>query len=738
MNFSVGRFVQLCFLSAILFAPQILLGQGGYNGYVYTPSNVTIYRDTFGIPHIHGKTDADVAYGLAWANSEDDFKTLQQTLIAGRMRLGEVLGIPGAGIDYAGHLLRARERGKELYEKELSPQFRFMMDAQSQGFNAYAKLHPEQCLLKDFFPITPLDLAASYVLNTCLISGLMFDLPKLLKGKLDGQESNDKNKHADAHNPTGDIRTGIEHWLAQDRMGSDYQIGSNALAMNAKRTQENNTFLLVNSHQPLEGPLSWYECHLISDEGWNTYGGTFPAGLTIFHGANANLGWAHTTTVPDVVDVYNMRINPKDKNQYWFDGKWENFEVGKAPLKVKLGGLKISVKREILWCKYGPALRTKHGVYAIRLGNLFTIRTLEQWYHMNKAKNLEEFRQAVSTNSLPRFNITYADAKDNIYYTVNAIFPKRAAGYQWEKVLPGDTSATLWNSYLPFSEMPQILNPSCGYVMNTNQPFYLTTCTADAPSYNSVDPTTGFEKGHNNRSLRMMQLLDSRDKHSYQQIQDIKFDQTLPDTSAFLTSIRDFWTLDPAQYPEAAPTLNAYRSWNKRFDAENPQAGMVVLAMWYLFKTKDAGARDLRTGLTLTQADVLAACAFAQKEAKKLFGGYNFKYGDLLFQERSGKKQPIGGFPDVLAAMTGFPVKKGPDKGKFRAFVGDSFMMFVRWDANGKQTIEALNAYGQSNDPKSPHHTDQMDDFAAHRLRPVHLDLPTVQREAVRSYHPGQ
>jgi hypothetical protein len=54
--------------------------------------DVEIARDEWGAPHIHGKTDIDVVYGLAWAQCEDDFVTLQEQLLAAKGMLGEVNG----------------------------------------------------------------------------------------------------------------------------------------------------------------------------------------------------------------------------------------------------------------------------------------------------------------------------------------------------------------------------------------------------------------------------------------------------------------------------------------------------------------------------------------------------------------------------------------------------------------------------------------------------------------------
>ncbi|WP_448980029.1 penicillin acylase family protein, partial [Klebsiella pneumoniae] len=113
--------------------------------------------------------------------------------------------------------------------------------------------------------------------------------------------------------------------------------GSNAFAFNSAKTTDGDVYLDINAHQPLEGPVAFYEAHLCSEEGWNILGANFPGAPSILHGVNENLGWAHTVNNPDKLDVYQLEINPNNKLQYKFDGNWETLEEKSAPLKVKIG-----------------------------------------------------------------------------------------------------------------------------------------------------------------------------------------------------------------------------------------------------------------------------------------------------------------------------------------------------------------------------------------------------------------
>ncbi len=84
------------------------------------PNDIEIVRDSFGVPHIYAKTDAQVAYGLAWAHAEDDFETIQKAYLAGNNLLSKLLGIKGAGADFLTQFIGSDELINDLYESKIS------------------------------------------------------------------------------------------------------------------------------------------------------------------------------------------------------------------------------------------------------------------------------------------------------------------------------------------------------------------------------------------------------------------------------------------------------------------------------------------------------------------------------------------------------------------------------------------------------------------------------------------
>ncbi|HEX2900481.1 MAG TPA: penicillin acylase family protein, partial [Bacteroidia bacterium] len=442
------------------------------------PLTVTITRDEWGVPHIHAQTDAGAAYGLAWANAEDNFHDMQLNLLMARHRQGEVLGKNGAIVDFAVQVLRVQEQIEQRYAADVSPKFKQHLDAYAQGLNEYAASHPKEVLLRKVFPVNAKDILSGYVMSLVFMQGAHFHLINILEGRPGA--------------PT------------------PYSMrGSNGFALNSYRSRDGEAYLINNSHQPLDGPLAWYEAHTSSDEGLNVLGGLFPGGVSVFAGCNPDIGWMHTVNQPDLVDVYRLTMNPKNKLQYKMDGEWRNLETTKAKLKVKVGPFKLHVTKKAWWSVHGPVLKSKDKqLYALRIPALMSIKAAEQWFEMGKARNFTEFRKALDIGGLPSLNIIYADRRDTIFYLDNGLFPKRQPGFDWLGLLPGDTSATLWTEFHPIEDLVQVLNPQSGYVFNTNNSPFHCSGPADNPQRANCDSTLHCYPFENNRSLRTAELID--------------------------------------------------------------------------------------------------------------------------------------------------------------------------------------------------------------------------------------
>lgn len=658
------------------------------------PAKIDIIRDKYGVPHIFGKTDPEVAYGLAWAHAEDDFETIQQSLMAGKAMLAQYQGKKGASIDYIVHLLRIPELVEERYETDLAPDFKKLLEGYSAGLNAYAAKHPKEVLLKKIFPVTPKDMVQYSVLQLCVLSGADKALAAIFGGTV----------------PL------LENYKTQ---------GSNAFAFNSNKTSDGQVYLNINAHQPLEGPVAFYEAHLSSEEGWNILGANFPGAPSILHGVNEHLGWAHTVNDPDKLDVYQLEINQDKKTQYKFDGKWETLEEKVAPLKVKIASLKINIKKKAYWSKYGPTIITDRGTFSIRMPAQMDIRGLEQWYRFNKAKNFTEFKAALNMKAIPGYNIVYADKYDTIYYISNGRIPVRDKNYNWKTTLPGNTSSTLWNQLHPIDALPQVLQPKSGFVYNTNHsPFHSTEGTEN-PIVRDI--TMGYETLENNRSKRFEEMLKPLNKVNYEDFKRIKFSRQFPSNFYFPYTIDTLFMLDESKYTDIADLISNLKSWDKIANAESIGAGTFFMVTHTVYDNRAIYLKQK----TITHNQAVEILRAAKTKMLTNFNRTNLQLGDIQKLVRGIMVLPLPGLPDVLAPMYSIPYKDGMYKGN----QGDAYIELVRFTKDGP-IIESLNVYGASARKNSPHYTDQMDMYVKQQTKTMTLNKATVYQQAVKKYNP--
>ncbi|MFK7925723.1 MAG: penicillin acylase family protein [Bacteroidia bacterium] len=687
--------VFLAVISYLLFSSNLFAQQ------IIDPNTISIARDSFGVPHIYAPTNAGVAYGLAWATAEDDFKTVQEQLLTIRGRSAEINGASAAAIDIAVQWMQLDQAVAEQYPDALSAEFRRSLEAYCQGVNQYARLHPKEVLKANLFPVYPQDIVKGYMLALALLTGVDGGLTKILENKL----------------------------------GPESPKGSNAFAINRSRTTDNKTYLAINSHQPLEGLYSWYEAHLISDEGLNIIGATFPGGLSIFLGANEHLGWSHTVNGPDLYDIYKLEMHPTKKLTYRYDGQWFKLEKQKARAKVKFGFIKVPVSRKYYLSPYGLTLENEDGFYSLRYVANQDIRAAEQWYRMNLAHDWETFREALEMNTITGTNIVYADREDNIFYVSNARMPVRDPQYDWSGIVRGDTSATLWGTqYFPFDSLPQLLNPAGGYVFNTNNSPHTAAAPADNLPYHGWNSTMGFRLWENNRSLRFQELMAQEDDITWEDFLRIKYDISYED-SLYLYGITNFellTQLDQTKYPDLAPAIEILSGWDLKMDTNNVASSIFLLAGLEL--VDQLNARYTEEGQEVKEEDFVAALRHATDHLNTYFGTLEVPLGQLQRHRRGDYSLAVGGGPETLAALYAAPNKDLGD-GRLYSIVGDSYIELVRFSQEGVE-IESVNPYGSSANPDSPHYTDQMQLYVQQKRKTMSLDWEKAKATAERIYHP--
>ena len=661
---------------------------------------INIARDSFGVPHIFAPTDPEVAYGLAWAHAEDDFETMQMLILTGKGKVATHLGKKGAPIDFVFGLLNTKAT-VQAQMNQFDPKFIQLVKGYLLGLEAYAKAHPDQVLNKHVFPITIEEYLASAAFSVAIFCGVDKALPKILNGTIPKLEGF-----------TGE--------------------GSNAFAINANKSASDETMLVINAHQPIEGPTAFYEAHVQSEEGWNILGGLFPGAPLIFHGVTPNLAWAHTVNFQDKIDIYQLETSKAHPGEYKVDGNWLKLEKRKIKLSIK--GIPFPIYKTAYQSIYGPTVATPKGDYfSMRLPALMDAGALQQWYAMNKSTNFKEFKSALEQNHLPMFNIMYADKADNIFYISNAKMPYRNkdTSYHWSSTLPGNTTATLWNQFKPLSALPQMLNPKSGYLFNANHSPFLASSESDNLNPKDFDVNDGYETQHNNRSRRAKDLIDQLDKISYEDIKRIKFDRQLPNPILFPYGFNadSMFMVDENKYPQLASIITTLKNWDHNAVVDSKGALIYNLAYYNVPVVMEGRKND---NLTITEA--VKVYQMIYDFLQKNYGRTDLTLGDVQRLVRGKENWPQGGMPDVLAAVMSEPF--GKDKRKMNS--GDAYINFVRFPKNGGlPLIETVNTFGASFHEGDAHYNDQRAMYQAQQLKRMTLDKTEVLQKAVRQYHPG-
>lgn len=667
-----------------------------------------IIRDRFGVPHIYGARDADVAFGLAYAHAKDDWATIEEVILFSRGVLAQRNGRDAAVTDYLIKALGSAEAIAERYETDLSEETRAVAEAYAAGINFYCAEDRSRCA-RDALPVSGKDVVAGFASRQPFFYGLDDKLKEVFDGDVEIAARADAAREAFLKVPAG------------------FETGSNAMAVSPVRAADGHTRLMVNSHQPYTGPVAWYEARVKSDEGWDMIGGIFPGSPVILHGAGPDLGWAFTVNKPDLVDVYTLEIdNARKPKQYRFDGGWRDFNVKKVKFRVHLWGpFSLPVTRRALSSVHGPVLQTDHGVFAVAYAGAGDIRTLEQYYRMNRATNYAEWRKAMEMQALPSLNAVYADGDGVIAYYYNAAIPVRKAGIDWTKAQDGSDPSLVWQGMRTLNDVPQVVMPASGYVVNANHSPFQSSGADDNPRLENFPPEYGIDQRMTNRGLRIQALYGGDDAITGEEFVAYKFDSVYAQHSRVMELVRMLAATEAEDLQEAAAVLAA---WNGEVTADNRSAALAILtaqrARGYLLNDEGAETPDYEEALRETA-----------KELRFHYGRVDPEWSKAVRLLRGDASLPLHGGPDTLRAVyPGAPNEQGVRP----AVGGDTYILYADWSGARDVTIRTIHQFGSATlDETSPHYADQAPIFAAEEWKTPPMDMASLMKEATRDYRIG-
>jgi acyl-homoserine-lactone acylase len=660
-----------------------------------------IVRDEWGVPHIVGPRDADTSFGLAYAHAEDDFETIQETVAATRGVLARYRGKGAAPTDYIVSLLDVWGIVERDYEQKIPADVKAIAEAYAAGINLYASRFPQQTW-QGLAPFKAQDIIAGFVFKTPFFYGLDKTLLELFENKRGAEVALEPSSLGKA-------------FRVRQRSGAE--LGSNAIAVAAHRSGDATTRLLINSHQPMNGAVAWYEAHLKSDEGLDIIGGVFPGTPVILHGFNKNIGWANTVNHIDLADTYRLTINPDNPKQYQLDGRWEDFVEQKVNIDVKLfGPFTFKATRLLLRSKHGPAIQSGDDWFALRYAGMGEIKQLEQYYRLNQSSSKDEFISAMQLNALPSINYVYADKDNNIAFVHNAQYPNRNDDWNWLKDLPGDRSDLIWDGYREFSQIPKLVNPSSGLIFNANNTPYSATDGPDNLRPQDFPQSMGLATNQTNRALRLMELNDGVSVIGRSELLTLKFDDDYSVNSNSSKTMQKIAAMDWSGKPQLASAVEHLRQWDLSTDKENTHAALAGLIISHLYQAQNPKDESPEK-LTLALQD-------AVDHLMDKFGRIDPQWGEVNRLQRGDVNLPVDGGPDVLRAI----YSVGLEPGETYATHGDTWMALVEWDESGAINADVLHQFGSATlDKNSKHYADQASLFVNKQWRKANFDIDSIR-----------
>ena len=673
-------------------------------------ATVTINRDAFGVPHIEAETDAGAVFGFMYARAEDEFAYIEKSLIASLGRLSEVHGEGGVPWDRFLMALDVRDVAKRDYESA-SPRVRALCEAGADALNLFLHNRPdiEPDLLTHIEPWWFCAQELGFSVHAATVAAQQV-------GALDPTEI-----------PGGASRVD----------------GSNAWAVAPARTPgaRGPAMLFINPHIPLE---ALYEGHLVSDEGWNVYGGTaYGRGLMPMFGHNQRLGWALTVNQPDIVDVYRMQFDHEtDELAYRYGDGWRQASERVETIGVlQPDGTVERRQLRFVDTHHGPVIGASEGRYlALRVAGLDNGGALGQWYRMSKAQSLEQFKAAIAHRAISFHNIVYADADGNIFYIYNGTIPRRSEAFDWSKPVDGSNPEAEWGNYYKIDELPQVLNPASGYVQSCNSDPFLTTDSDNPDRTKFPRPMIGPDPS-NYRMQRSHDILSRDEPFTFESFAHAAFDTYVQAADDLVPRIARAWHAllesDPDRAEQLRRPVELLLDWDRRSSIDSVAA--TVFLLWF------ESVLPAVISHTLTDVMCVDALEAIVGAIERSFGRWDIAWGEVNRHQRPGpnparpfsderESLPVPGAHGASGIIFNFASRAQGTRLRY-GYHGNSYVSVVEF--SDPPRAGSVLPFGQSRNPDSPHHRDQMSLYAAGTLKPVLFTHEQYEQGAVRSYHPG-
>jgi len=693
--------------------------------------DVTITRDTWGIPHIHGKSDADAVFGLVYAEAEDDFNRVETNYINAMGRLAEAEGEREIYRDLRMKLFIDPDSLKAQYAA--SPEWlKALMNGWADGLNFYLHNHPEvkPRVITQFEPWMALSFSEGS------IGG---DIERVNLTQLEAFYGN---------HPRAAVKTS-----ATDGDGPNEPAGSNGIAIAPANTVNHRALLLINPHTSF---FFRAEVQVTSDEGLNAYGAVTWGQFFVYQGFNERAGWMHTSSGVDAIDEYLETIVKKGDQMFYKYGNEER-PVGISTVEVPYRTpTRMATKQFTVYrTHHGPIIREANGKWVSIRMMQDPVKALTQSYTRTKARDYKTFKQSMELHTNSSNNTIFADADGDIAYFHGNFIPRRSTHFDWTRPVDGSDTATDWHGLLSVDETPHLLNPASGWLYNSNNwPWSAAGPSSpkrtDYPAY----VETGYEESA--RGVHAVRVLSNKKDFSIEGLRAAAYDSYLPAFEKLIPSLLSAYDQLPAsdaRKAKLAEQIQLLRAWDLRWSVTSVPTSLAVF--WAEELTRRVSGDARRAGVSADDYIIdrappsqrLDALMTASDKLAAGFGSWKTPWGDINRFQRltadiiqrfddAAPSTPVSFTSARWGSLASFGARPYPNTKKWYGTSGNSFVAVVEFGDSVHAV--AVTAGGESGHPQSPHFNDEAQRYATGNLREVYFYPSQLTAHIERQYHPGE
>jgi penicillin amidase len=558
---------------------------------------VTVIRDKWGVPHIYADHIGDLFFAQGYIHAQDRLWQMELFRRLASGTLSETLGEATLDLDVYMRtigLKRAAKAEAEHFLETADEQTRAIVKSYTDGVNEYIESHRDSLPLEfSILSIQPLNWS---IIDTMLIGKYMgwmlggnwdsellrVDLNKKLGEKMARELlpfcptetstiiPSDGHYQELASSLLSKLRK-VEQVTKPDKSG----LGSNNWVVDGHKSVTGKPLLANDPHLGIQMPSIWYEIHLIGPR-INVIGASLAGTPGVIIGHNEHIAWGMTNVGPDVQDLYVEKINPENPHQYLYKEKWEDMQVVKEEFVVK--GKETPIVRQVCITRHGPIVdfwvlemqtpvmkRELKEAFALKWSGYQPSQIFQAVIKLDRARNWEEFREALKLWGPPSQNFVYADIDGNIgYQMAHGLVPIRSKG-QGLVPVPGWTGEYEWEGFIPFEELPSALNPPTHFIVTANQKIV----SDDYPHFISHEWAPAY------RARRITQLLTASERLSIEDFMRIQADVLSLHAQELLPHLVN---LQP-QNERQKEALNCLKDWDLQLSGSSVAA--LIFEVWY-------------------------------------------------------------------------------------------------------------------------------------------------------------